>query len=147
MPIFSSRIRIYSARLAEPPWIALALFLFLFQATLWPQTAAGQIGTSRPATQASDFRFVLVDPVTDLIDQEGTGVVRDRERLATGGTPVRGVAVGDGVGVVVRIYAHFAGQHLRVALQGDGVENLNGLQQPLGTLYTLLRLDGTASGS
>ncbi len=91
--------------------------------------------------------IVLLDPVPDLVNQAGDGVLTDPETLATGGTQVMGVAADGAARLVLQIYGSFAGEQLTLMLQGDGAPNQNGLAQPDGILQTLLPVDGMASGS
>jgi hypothetical protein len=90
---------------------------------------------------------VLVDPMPDLVNQAGTGVLQDPESLANGGAVAIGIAADGAARLVIRIYANSPGDHLTVALQGDGGANINGLPQPFGVLQTLLPIDGTVSGA
>ena len=91
--------------------------------------------------------IVLLDPVPDLVNQAGDGVLTDPETLATGGKQVMGVAADGAARLVLQIYGSFAGEQLTLKLQGDGAPNQNGLAQPDGILQTLLPVDGMASGS
>jgi hypothetical protein len=99
--------------------------------------------------------IVLVDPVPDLIDEPGTGVITNAlsantPNLATGGTVVRGIVADSAARLVLRIYANSPGDILQVQLMaapGDNVGNPNSLPAPFGTLQTILPADGTHSGT
>ncbi len=95
---------------------------------------------------------VLVDPVPDLVNQAGTGVVQDPASLSTAGSVVMGVTADGAARLVLRIYANSPGDQVMLTLQGDGPASLdspnpNNLPQPYGYLQTLLQADGTASGA
>jgi len=92
---------------------------------------------------ATNFCVVLIDPVPDLVNQAGTGVVTDKERLATAGISVSGVAADGAARLVIRIYANFEGERLKLLLQPDGGKNPNSLPEPDGVLATA---GGTPSG-
>ena len=90
---------------------------------------------------------VLVDPISDLINEAGTDVTNDPVLLATEGTVVTGTAADAASRLLIRIYANSPGDQLTVTLSGDGQGNPNGLPQPFGYVQTLLPGDGGVSGS
>jgi pimeloyl-ACP methyl ester carboxylesterase len=92
---------------------------------------------------ATNFCVELIDPVPDLVNNAGTGLIANRESLATRGTVVQGVAADGAARVVLRISANFEGEHLKLLLRPDGAGNPNNLPQPDGVLATT---EGVPSG-
>jgi pimeloyl-ACP methyl ester carboxylesterase len=91
--------------------------------------------------------WVLLDPVPDLVNEAGTGVVQDAHSLATLGREIEAIASDGAARLVIRIKANFAGEQMTLDLQDDGVPNQNGLESPFGVLESILVSDGMQSGS
>ncbi|HTU47121.1 MAG TPA: hypothetical protein VMF91_18815 [Bryobacteraceae bacterium] len=70
------------------------------------------------ATDDPSF-ITAVDPVPDLVNAAGTGVVTDTETLSEYGTPIEGVAADSASLVVLRIPAQSAGEQFTVQLIND----------------------------
>ena len=123
---------VMTANLEVPKWVERLKFArYLYQSS----GGSSGYGTSSPCV-------VLIDPVPDLVNQAGNGIVTDPERLAAGGVAVSGITADGAARLVIRIYASFAGERFTLALQsGDppgsgGQSNPNNLPNPYGLLDT-----------
>jgi hypothetical protein len=85
----------------------------------------------------------IVDPVPDLVNPSGDGVVTDAETLATYGTPVTGVAADSATRVVFRVPTNSVGERLTFQLLNDQGGQSSSAQAD-GTLATI---QGSAAGS
>lgn len=101
-------------------------------------------GYGEGGLMATNFCVEFVDPVPDLINQAGTGIVTDGDRLAAKKDTVSGVAADSAARLLIRIYAHVVGERFTIELKSDGMDTLNGLPQSNGVLRTI---DGATFGT